>query len=219
MRGGEAVKLAEHPPVALSPDSMWVLSAPYDASELILTPVGAGEPRSMRSGGLQRVASGWFTDASHVMLQAFKTGSRLRTFVLDLQTGTPTPVTPEGVLAVPGSLVGRRFIGYGPDGSLAWYPLAGGAPEPIAARVPMGCAPIVASANRRFLFVGEGGVPGRIDRLDLATGQRTSWKTLRPEDPVGLFDVSDFRVAPDGQAYAYGYMRNLQDLYVVEGLR
>jgi hypothetical protein len=36
---------------------------------------------------------------------------------------------------------------------------------------------------------------------------------------VGVFGVSDFRVTPDGQAYAYSYGRLLQDLYIVEGLR
>ncbi|HUL79769.1 MAG TPA: serine/threonine-protein kinase [Vicinamibacteria bacterium] len=220
MRGGEAVKLADDPPVALSVDSNWVLNAREDGSSgFILTSVGAAGARSMPSAGLLGANAGWFTDAGHVVFNAFRPGSRERAFVLDLHAGKPTPVTPEGVLAVPGSLVGGRIIAYGPDGSLAWYPLAGGEREPIAARVPEGAHPILASTDRRVLFVGEDGVPGRIDHLDLATGQRIPWKTLRPEDPVGVFGVSDFRVTPDGQAYAYGYMRNLQDLYVVEGPR
>jgi hypothetical protein len=218
MRGGEAIKLAEGRPVALSSDSRWVLNARDDASELILTPVGAGEPRSMPSGGLRSVDAGWFTDAGHVVFNAVKPGNRPRAFALDLEAGKPTPVTPEGVLAVPGSLVGGRFIGYGLDGSLAWQPLAGGETQPIAARVPPGARPILASTDRRFLFVGEEGVPGRIDRLDLLTGQRIPWKTLTPEDPVGVYFVWNFRVTPDGQAYAYSYGRMLQDLYLVEGL-
>jgi hypothetical protein len=152
-------------------------------------------------------------DAGHVVLNAQRLGSRRRAFVLDLQAGKPTPLTPEGVRAVPGSLVGERLIGFGPEGSLAWYALAGGQGEPIAARVPRGAYPIQASTDRRFLFVGEEGVPGRIDRLDLATGQRIPWKTLKPEDPAGVYGVSEFKVAPDGQAYAYSYLRTLQDLY------
>jgi serine/threonine protein kinase len=219
MRGGEAVKLAEDQPVALSADSSWVLNAREDGSQFIVTPVGAGEARALPSAGLLGANGGWFADTGHVVFNAFRPGSRARAFVLDIQAGKPTAVTPEGVLAVPGSLVGGRFIAYGLDGSLAWYPLAGGEPEPITARAPNGANPIQASTDRSFLFVGEEGVPGRIDRLDLATGQRIPWKTLQPEDPVGVFGVSDFRVTPDGQAYAYSYGRLLQDLYIVEGLR
>jgi hypothetical protein len=173
----------------------------------------------MEPAGLRSVNAGWFADPSHVVFNAFIPGSRGRAFVLDLQAGKPTPLTPEGVSAVPGSLVGGRFIAQGPDGALAWYPLAGGEPEPMSARVPRGVNPIQTSADRRFLFVGEDGVPGRIDRLDLATGQRIPWKTLKPEDPAGVWLVFNLEVTPDGQAYAYSYGRFLQDLYVVEGIR
>ena len=219
MRGGAAVKLAENWPVALSPDSRWVLGTAANGSQFVLTPVGAGEPRSMPSAGLQGVDDGWFADAGHVVFNAARPGGRRRAFVLDLQAGKPTPVTPEGEFAVPGSLVGGRFIAYGPDGSLGWYPLAGGGREPITVRVPQGAHPVQTSADKRFLFVAEEGVPGRIDRLDLATGRRIPWKTLRPEDPAGVYVVQSMEVTPDGQAYAYAYQRYLQDLYVVEGLR
>jgi hypothetical protein len=222
IRGGEAVKLAEDRPVALSPDAKWVLTTGLltTRSRLTLTPVGAGEPRSMPSAGFQYVGTGWFTDAGHVVFNAVKPGSRPRVFVLDLRGGDSTSVTPEGVLAVPGSLLAGRFMGFGlVDGSLAWYALAGGEPEPMAARVPRGTYPVQAGTDRRVLFVGEPGVPGRIDRLDLATGQRIPWKTLKPEDPAGVYIVENFTVTPDGQAYAYSYQRYLQDLYVVEGLR
>ena len=85
--------------------------------------------------------------------------------------------------------------------------------------MPRGTYPIQASADKRFIFVGERGVPGRIDRLDLTTGRRIPWKTLKPEDPTGVFMVEDFQVSPDGAAYAYCYERYLQHLYLVEGLR
>jgi hypothetical protein len=62
-------------------------------------------------------------------------------------------------------------------------------------------------------------VPGRIDRLDLATGQRVSWKVLRPEDSAGVFLVDSFVVTAVGEAYAYSYQRFLQDLFLVSGVR
>ncbi|HUL78475.1 MAG TPA: serine/threonine-protein kinase [Vicinamibacteria bacterium] len=221
MRGGPAVPVAEGRPVALSPDARWVLAIRrgLEPPQFVLSPTAAGEPRSMPSERLEGIDAGWFADAGHVVFNAAKPRGRQRAFVLDLRAGKVAPVTPEGTLAVPGSLSNGFFIAYGLDETLAWYPLAGGEAQPITARVPKGTYPVQASADRRFLFVGEAGVPGRIDRLDLATGRRNPWKRLKPEDPTGVYMVEGFKVSPDGRAYAYCYERYLQHLYVVEGLR
>jgi hypothetical protein len=173
----------------------------------------------MPAEGLQDVGDGWFADGGHVVFNAARLGGRQRAFVFDLRSGKSTPVSPEGTLAVPGSLSDGAVIGYALDGTLAWYPLAGGEPRPIAARAPAGTRPVQTSADRRFLFVGEEEVPGRIDRLDLNSGRRIPWNTLKPEDPAGVYVVSKFTVTSDGEAYAYTYERYLQHLYVVEGLR
>ncbi len=219
-RGGPAIPVAEGRPIALSPDARWALVMRGEPEpRFVLTPTGAGEPRSIPSEGLDGVGDGWFNDGGHVVFNAAKPGARQRAFVLDLQSGKSTPVSPEGTLAVPGSLRDGAVIGYAVDGTLAWYPLAGGEPRPIAARAPAGTRPVQTSADRRFLFVGEEDVPGRIDRLDLTTGRRIPWKTLKPEDPAGIYLVGGFEVTPDGEAYAYAYDRVLQHLYVVEGLR
>jgi hypothetical protein len=220
-RGGLAIPVAEGLPVALSPDAKWVLHIRprLEPPQFVLTPTGAGEPRSIPSEGLQVAGDGWFADVGHAVFNAARLGGRQRAFVLDLRSGKSTPVSPEGTLAVPGSLSDGAVIGYALDGTLAWYPLAGGEPRPIAARAPGGTHPVQTSADRRFLFVGEDGVPGRIDRLDLTTGRRMPWKTLKPEDPAGVYLVGTFTVTSDGEAYAYGYDRYLQHLYVVERLR
>lgn len=69
------------------------------------------------------------------------------------------------------------------------------------------------------MFVGWGGMPYRVDRLELATGRVVPWKTLRPEDATGVTFMTDVRLTPDGEAYVYTYERDLHDLYLVEGLR
>ena len=79
--------------------------------------------------------------------------------------------------------------------------------------------PLRVSGDGRFLFVWEGIAPGRTARIDLATGHRVPWKVLLPGDPAGVAHIRDIRLTPDGEGYAYGYGRYLQDLYLVEGLR
>jgi hypothetical protein len=62
-------------------------------------------------------------------------------------------------------------------------------------------------------------MPGRTARIDLAIGRRALWEVLVPGDPAGVAHIRDIRFTPDGEGYAYGYGRYLQDLYLVEGLR
>ena len=128
-------------------------------------------------------------------------------------------MTPPGTLAIPGSDVDGSILGAGRGGDLAWYPLAGGDSRPISARVPDGMYGIRVSADHRFLLVGRDGIPARVDRIELATGRQTPWKTLLPDDPVGVGGAGAVSVSADGTSYAYGYFRYLQDLYLIDGVR
>jgi hypothetical protein len=220
-RGGPAIRLAEGRTLGLSPDGKWVLVRrdEKDEGKIVLVPTGPGEQRVIPTEGLRKVGSAWFLDTTHVLLNAAGEGKLWRTFLLDLAGGKPVPVTPEKTFAVPGSAADGFVIGIGPEGALARYPLGGGEPRPLAVRFPSETFAICADADARFLFLGERGVPGRIDRFDLATGRRIPWKTLQPDDPAGFAGVIGFGVTPNGAAYAYRYLRFLQNLYVVEGLR
>ena len=62
-------------------------------------------------------------------------------------------------------------------------------------------------------------MPDKVLKLDVATGRVEPWRDLAPEDPAGVFKIHPVRVAPDGRAWAYTYLRLLSDLYVVEGLK
>jgi len=42
---------------------------------------------------------------------------------------------------------------------------------------------------------------------------------LTLEDLAGINRIEPIRVAPDGASWAYGYVRVLSNLYVVEGLK
>jgi hypothetical protein len=58
-----------------------------------------------------------------------------------------------------------------------------------------------------------------IDRVVIATGARTPWKTLVPSDGAGVTSVLAVRVLDDGRVYAYSYQRVLSQLFVMSGLR
>jgi hypothetical protein len=62
-------------------------------------------------------------------------------------------------------------------------------------------------------------VPLKLYRYDTMTGERRPWRDLVPADRAGVFIVHLFDVTPDARRYAYAYVRDLSDLYLVEGLR
>jgi eukaryotic-like serine/threonine-protein kinase len=221
-RAGPSVRLGEGTPLALSPAGTWALVASPDPHpRFILTPTGPGEPRTLPSGRFERIESAWFVDEGRLLIDGSSGGRRSRGFLVDLSGGEPRPVTPEGIVSVRGSYRDGAVIGVAADGTLARYPLQGGDPQPMAARLPSGAIPLRVSGDGRFLFVARErlAVPYRIDRLELATGRLTAWKTLRPEDATGVNAMTGGVLTPDGEAYAYTYERDLHDLYLVEGLR
>jgi hypothetical protein len=65
------------------------------------------------------------------------------------------------------------------------------------------------------------GLPVVFERIDLDTGARTPWRSFCPEDRVGLVGMSPPLFYPDRDvdAWAYGYTRRLENLYLLEGLR
>jgi hypothetical protein len=228
--GGPPIRVADGWPLAFSPDGKWVLMNPPEGGRdrLVLVPTGPGTPNTLDTGALVSFGSsfvafpggGSFLDSTHFLIDATVPGRRPRTFLLDLTAGKPVPVTPEGALAVHGTQAEGEVLGIEEDRAMAWYPLRGGEPRRVKARLPAGVMAVGATADRRnVLFVFEDNVPGRLDRLDLTTGRRTPWKVLMPEDPAGVVGIQPPMVTPDLSAYAYSYTRYLQDLYLVDGLR
>jgi hypothetical protein len=221
-RGGPPVRLGEGTPLALSPAGTWALVASPDRPpRLILTPTGPGELRTLPPGRFERIESAWFLDEGRLLINGSRGGQRSRGFLVDLSGGEPRAVTPEGIVSVRGSYRDGAVIGVASDGTLARYPLGGGDPQPMAARLPSRAVPLRASGDGRSLFVGreDYAMPYWVDRLELATGGLTPWKALRPEDATGVVDTLAATITADGEAYAYSYGRFFQDLYLIEGLR
>ena len=99
------------------------------------------------------------------------------------------------------------------------YPVAGGAPRPIAGW-QAGEQPIDWGQDTNTLYVYQPGeMPARVYRLDAVTGKRTLWKQFLPADPAGVATIGPILITPDGKSYVYGFHRTLADLYLVEGLK
>jgi hypothetical protein len=220
-RDDPPVRLGDGAPLALSPDARWalILAGEPKHPRLSLTPVGSGQPRQLSVERFAGVEGAWFMNDGHILVDAAEPGRLHRTFVFDASGGGPQAVTPEGVLAIPGSFAEGSIIGCCTAGrALARFPLTAGEPVSLSARLPDEVFPIRMTADGRSLFIGRMGVPLRVDRFELATGRVTPWKTMRPDDLKGVVAIWNVVITADGESYAYTYSRLLKDLFLIEGL-
>jgi Tol biopolymer transport system component len=223
MDGSPPVRLGGGAPRSISPDGRWVLATTAAAArpQVVALPTGAGEPRTIAAGGLAVQTAAWFGDGKRILLTAQDGTSANRLYVLDDLDAKPRAVSPPGYRALirPISPDGKLAAVVGPDRRRYLYPLAGGEPTPIPAVEPdedlVGWAP-----DGRSLYVfRRGDYPGRVFRLDVATGKRELWKELTPPDPAGISSLSPPAIAADQKTYVYSYNRILSDLFLAEGIK
>jgi len=75
------------------------------------------------------------------------------------------------------------------------------------------------SADGHHLFLqNPEGATIKISRLDLATGHKEPWQTLKVPEPGAEF-IGAFALSADGKACAFSFQHDLANLYLVKGLR
>jgi serine/threonine protein kinase len=223
--GSPAIRLGDGSYPRLSPDGKWALASLFTPPQLVLLPTGAGEARQLERGPIEQYGWGasWFPDGKRVVFQGREPGHDGRCYIQSVEGGPPRPITPDGTT---GSL-GRIFIS--PDGRFviasdaqnrrSFYPVEGGAPQPIP-NLESEDEIIGWSSDGNSLYITRTqDLPFRIHRLDPATGHKDLLKEVMPADPAGIFWPNSIFITPDGKSYAYSVRRMLSDLYVVEGLK
>jgi eukaryotic-like serine/threonine-protein kinase len=215
-----AVRLGKGMAESLSPDGRWALAIDLVENRLIVLPTGAGEPRVLPRHATKAYSwAGWFPDGKRILFAGFEEGKGQRMFVQDLTGGPARPITPEGVAERANTLTSDgKWLVERSKGLLARFPIDGGEPQPVKGAQPED-SPIIWRDGGRVLFVRQGRLPARIYALDVDTGQRTLVREIAPRDTVGVDGVVDIRLTPDAKSYAYVYIRSLNSLYQVTGLR
>jgi hypothetical protein len=72
--------------------------------------------------------------------------------------------------------------------------------------------------GRGILVQGTTTLPSRIERVEVATGERSFLMELSPPDPAGVLVVGPVHLSADGRSYVYSYKRRLHELYVLDGI-
>lgn len=70
-----------------------------------------------------------------------------------------------------------------------------------------------------MIFVSPNTRPFRVERLDLATGRRTPWKTFMAPGALGGGTMNQLIVSKNEDAWVAGYSRHFSNLLVIDGLK
>jgi Tol biopolymer transport system component len=221
--GSPAVRLGPGNALSLSTDGRLALAIVGDAASqrMTLYPIGTGEPKMFPANGLRIDQAVFFDGARRILFSGSEPGHGTRLWVQGVDEPKPRAISPEGYRLLDAGVTpdGKLATVTGPDQRQYFYPVEGGEPTPIPGTGP-GDIPFAWSPDGRELLVRRRGeIPARIMVLDLRSGEKKPWKELIPPDPAGVTSVSPIIVTPDRRYYVYSYVRNLADLYVVEGLR
>jgi Tol biopolymer transport system component len=222
--GSPAVRLGEGHALALSPDGKWALSTPHRTpAELVLLPTGPGQSRRIPTGHFANIVrAAWSPGGESLLVAANEPGRGPRLYVQSADGGGVRAFTPEGTGAAWAvSPDGTRVAASDADRRLMLYDVAAGVePLPIPGAEP-GDVPVRFTPDGRALYVlvrGDG-ARAEIMRVDLTSGDREPWKEIVPADPVGVFGVPRVLLSADGRSYVYSFVRMLDELFLVDGLR
>jgi hypothetical protein len=105
----------------------------------------------------------------------------------------------------------------GGNGRILLVPLDGGAPRPLPGG-EVNEQPAQWSPDGRLLYCyRRGQIPARIFEVDVASGRRRLWATIRPPS-LAATEIA-LLLSRDLKTGVYGYNDQSTDLYLVDGLR
>jgi hypothetical protein len=223
-----AVRLGEGVGGGLSPDGRSVIAyQPDPPARLSIVPIGPGEPKTIDLTGFEAVfGAAWFPDGLRLLVWTNEPGKAVGAYVTDVKGTKPRSITGVGftppVWVGAGAALsrdGRLLAATNAAGQIELFPVDGG---------PRRTVPGIKTGEEMVAWLGDGshllvrerrGLPNRVFRVAVDTGQRELWREFMPPDPAGVLDVVGIVTTPDGKYYAYSYIRIVTDLYLLEGLR
>jgi eukaryotic-like serine/threonine-protein kinase len=219
--GSPAVRLGEGYGVALSPDQKWVLAVtPETPPRWSLIPTGAGETTELKLTGIEiiRVPPGFTADSRRIIFNGKEPGHKVRAYVFDPASSKFEALTPEGVQGLP-SPDGKFLVELADDAHPQILTLGSNAPaREIKGREEKDVGIQVAPDGNAVFVADYNGITADVYRIEVATGKRELVKKIEIGDPAGAVGITRVLVTPDGKNFAYNTLRQLSELYLLQGL-
>lgn len=220
--GTPPIQLGEGSAGGLSPDGKWAIAIIAGSpGRIMLYPIGPGQPRAIPVSGLERIHNGssrFLADGKRITINGNRSGHGVRCYLVDLDGGKLTPITPEGTSCGLVSPSGQYILAKN-GRTDALYPIAGGAPRVIPNLEP-GFTPLQWSEDNSAVYgYRPGEVPSNVYEVNLVTGEKTLVQVLQPRTSVGVVLIAPIVVTRDASRFAYSYYEVNSVLYELSGLR
>ena len=119
------VRLGEGNGMDWSPDEQWALAQIFTPPQLVLYPMGAGEPVRLKRGRSRNItARSGFRMERALLVTGNEAGKPIRAYRQDIPGGGPTPLLQEGVIPVAISPDGQTILAI--DRERKWAMVSGG---------------------------------------------------------------------------------------------
>jgi len=219
--GPPPVRIGEGLAGAISPDAKWVSTHPLKNGMITLVPTGAGESRQLTHDNITYVGERYMPDGKHLLAMGIEQGHGARDYLIDLDSGNSTPLTPEGVTGLVLSSDGRSIAVNSPDGKIGIWTIGGSAVRPVP-DLASPQQPIAWTPDTQSLYVFSRAIErtqGEVERVNVATGKKEPWKVFGNQLQAGVESVGPPHFSSDMSAYAYVYSTTLSEAYVVKGFK
>jgi hypothetical protein len=204
---------------------------PPPNDQILVLPTGAGSPRTLDRGSVERYAhdgAAWFPDAKQILFVGSEAGHGRRCYVQSVDGGKPRAFTPEGMARCSVSPSGR-ILALADDSQAFLYPTTSSSEPDKKFKFEQGEVLAGWTSDGKFLYLMQDRqTPPTITRFEIESGRRSFWKHLPmpPSVPmmgqdqcVQCIRCEGLVITPDGQSYAYTYSNHSSDLYIVAGLK
>ena len=198
-----------------------VTVVPSTPPQLRLYPVGAGETRRFDFGAFEALSDAhvWGSGADSTLACGTIEGHVPRCYLRTAADAAWRPVTDDGADHAFVSPDGHLVFATSPDGSNRLYDLRTGSGHPLrglrAADQVLRWSP-----DGKSLWVWQADtLPVVIDRVDIATAERTRVTTFVPQSGQNLRRSADIGLADDPRIYSYGSVVQRSQLFVIDGAR
>jgi len=219
--GSPPTRIGEGTALALSPDAKWALTKSAKGGPLDLVPTGAGESRHLTHDAVSYGDARFLPDGKRLLASGIEAGHALRDYLIDRNSGDAKPITPDGVAGVVVSPEGKTAAVLGPDGKWGCWPLEGSAFHPIpgldSRYTVIGWSPDGGSVYAISALADQ--KTAKVFKVNTGTGKMELWRTFGTELEAGSTEVGGLVFSSDGKAYAYLYVRDMSQAYVVTGLK
>lgn len=224
--GSATRKLANCSAVAFSPDNKFALLrylTPHH--QLAFVPIGEGEIKLLENDPDNRliyeVYADFFPDGKRIIFTATGNDGR-RVYTQNIDGGKPVPFTSdEGVTMASLHSIspdGKYVVLTNSENRLTLYQTSGGASVPLK-NLEKDFWMIRWADDGENIFVWKrDGLPAIVYKYNLASGTKEKWLTLMPKDPLANQMVG-IKLTPNGKTYAYYYIRESSDLYLMDSLK